>query len=212
MFHSPPAYVVSWVIREMQWWEIWNSGPGEILKNWIYSNLHNTCRKPTPTPWIVNEKKFWPVPSHPWHVCSYFWPFFGVIWSIFPVKNRFSHIFPAPGGSPFLTVNLTVKLASESLTVRFTFPEVRSWKGTESSLVLHLNLFTWRVLSDQQIPYQALNNKTPNRNQENYRDDLKQIQNFHFHSTCWLLFSLGCQLTVCGFWPELLLTEVTAEW
>ena len=54
----------------------------------------------------------------------------------------------------------------------------------------------------KEIPYQALNNKTPNRNKENYRDDLKQIQNFHFHSTCWLLFSLGCQLTVCGFWPD----------
>ena len=26
-------------------------------------------------------------------------------------QNRFSHIFPAPGGSPLLTVNLTVKLA-----------------------------------------------------------------------------------------------------
>ena len=32
-------------------------------------------------------------------------------WSIFPVKNRFSHIFPVPGGLPFLTVILTVKLA-----------------------------------------------------------------------------------------------------
>ena len=28
-----------------------------------------------------------------------------------PSENRFSHIFPAPGGLPFLTVILTVKLA-----------------------------------------------------------------------------------------------------
>ena len=27
------------------------------------------------------------------------------------MKNRFSHIFPVPGGLPFLTVILTVKLA-----------------------------------------------------------------------------------------------------
>ena len=59
-----------------------------------------TFRKVTATAWIVNEKKFWQVPMAPWHMSSYFWPFFGVIWSIFSVKNQFSHIFPAPGGSP----------------------------------------------------------------------------------------------------------------
>ena len=47
----------------------------------------------------------------PWHVSSYFWPFFEPCLSIFSVQNRFSHIFPAPGGSPLLTGNLTVKLA-----------------------------------------------------------------------------------------------------
>ena len=36
----------------------------------------------------------------PWHVSSYFWPFFEPCLSIFSVQNRFSHIFPAPGGSP----------------------------------------------------------------------------------------------------------------
>ena len=47
----------------------------------------------------------------PWHVSSYFWPFFEPCWSIFSEQNWFSHIFPAPEGSPLLTVNLTVKLA-----------------------------------------------------------------------------------------------------
>ena len=75
------------------------------------ANWSMTFRKVTATAWIVNENKVWQVPMAPWHVSSYFWPFFDVIWSIFSVKNQFSHIFPAPGGSPFLTVNLTVKLA-----------------------------------------------------------------------------------------------------
>ena len=39
------------------------------------------------------------------------WVHFSPWRSIFPVKNRFSHIFPAPEGSLFLTVILTVKLA-----------------------------------------------------------------------------------------------------
>ena len=80
-------------------------------------------------------------------------------------------------------------------------------------LVLQLNLFTWRVLSDQQIPkHWTIKSPTEiKKTTELSRDDLKQIQSFHFHSTCWLLFSLGCQLTVCGFWPELLLTKVIAE-
>ena len=47
----------------------------------------------------------------PWHVLSLIWVLFGPWGSIFSVQNRFSHIFPASEGSPFLTVNITVKLA-----------------------------------------------------------------------------------------------------
>ena len=59
----------------------------------------------------VNVKKFWQVLLVPWHVWAPIWVHFAPWWSIFPVKNRFSHIFPVPGGLPFLTVILTVKLA-----------------------------------------------------------------------------------------------------
>ena len=36
-------------------------------------------------------------------------------------------------------------------------------------------IYLARVLSNQQIPYQALTNKTLNTNKENYKDDLRQI-------------------------------------
>ena len=70
-----------------------------------------TFRKVTPAALKVNVKKFWQVLLVPWHVWAPIWVHFAPWWSIFTVKNRFSHIFPAPGGSPFLTVILTVKLA-----------------------------------------------------------------------------------------------------
>ena len=63
---------------------------------------------PRPQKWV---KKFWQVPQLNWHVSSPIWAFFCPQWPILPVKNRFSQIFPAPEGSPFLTVNLTVKQA-----------------------------------------------------------------------------------------------------
>ena len=47
----------------------------------------------------------------PWHMPSYIWVDFCPCWPIFPVQNRFIHIFPASAWSPFLTVILTVKLA-----------------------------------------------------------------------------------------------------
>ena len=70
-----------------------------------------TFRKVTPAALKVNVKKFWQVLLVPWHVWAPIWVHFAPWWSIFPVKNRFSHIFPVPGGLPFLTVILTVKLA-----------------------------------------------------------------------------------------------------
>ena len=75
------------------------------------SKWRMTFRKVTPAALKVNVKKFWQVLLVPWHVWAPIWVHFAPWWSIFPVKNRFSHIFPAPEGSPFLTVILTVKLA-----------------------------------------------------------------------------------------------------
>ena len=70
-----------------------------------------TFRKVTPAALKVNVKKFWQVLLVPWHVWAPIWVHFAPWWAFFPVKNRFSHIFPVPGGLPFLTVILTVKLA-----------------------------------------------------------------------------------------------------
>ena len=75
------------------------------------SKWRMTFRKVTPAALKVNVKKFWQVLLVPWHVWAPIWVHFAPWWSIFPVKNRFSHIFPVPGGLPFLTVILTVKLA-----------------------------------------------------------------------------------------------------
>ena len=154
-----PCKCGGWAIWEMQWWEIWNSGPGEILKNWIYSNLHNTCRKPTPTPWIVNEKKFWPVPSHPWHVCSYFWPFFGVIWSIFSVKNRFSHIFPAPGGSPYQSLFLRHEIEKR---LRAVYPKVKKSFFSKTNM---LRMAKYAILTLKQVFTKSLGLLTPSHPQ-----------------------------------------------
>ena len=86
--------------------EIQNYQIGAFCSKW-----RMTFRKVTPAALKVNVKKFWQVLLVPWHVWAPIWVHFAPWWSIFPVKNRFSHIFPAPGGSPFLTVILTVKLA-----------------------------------------------------------------------------------------------------
>ena len=45
----------------------------------------------------------------------------------------------------------------------------------QSKASLTSEFITRRVLSNQQIPYQALTNKTLNTNKENYKDDLRQI-------------------------------------
>ena len=75
-----------------------------------------TFRKVTPAALKVNVKKFWQVLLVPWHVWAPIWVHFAPWWSIFPVKNRFSHIFPAPEGSPYhsLFLRYEIEKGSES--------------------------------------------------------------------------------------------------
>ena len=64
------------------------------------------------------QKNFRQVPSDPWHMSSYFWPFFGCLLVNFPsVKSTFPY-FSSPRG----------------LATSVSFPEARNWKETESGL------------------------------------------------------------------------------
>ena len=75
------------------------------------SNWKMTFRKPVATTWKMNENQFRQMFLNPWHMLSYIWVHFGLWRPIFTVKIWFSHIFPASAWSPFLSVNLTDKLA-----------------------------------------------------------------------------------------------------
>merc|ERR1719376_483679 len=75
-----------------------------------------TFRKPVATIWKVNESQFRQMFLNPWYVLSCIWVHFGLWRPIFTVRTRFSHIFPASAWSPFLSVNLTDKLARLTLT------------------------------------------------------------------------------------------------
>ena len=74
------------------------------------SKWRMTFRKVTPAALKVNVKKFWQVLLVPWHVWAPIWVHFAPWWSIFPVKNRFSHIFPAPEGSPYQSLFLRYEI------------------------------------------------------------------------------------------------------
>ena len=76
----------------------------------FFSKWRKTFRKVTPTSWKVNVKKIWQVLLVPWHVWAPIWVHFAPWWSIFPVKNRFSHIFPAPEGSPYQSLFLRYEI------------------------------------------------------------------------------------------------------
>ena len=88
-----------------------------------------TFRKVTPAALKVNVKKFWQVILVPWHVWAPIWVHFAPWWSIFPVKNRFSHIFPAPEELPFLTVIFTVKLARLARITKLKKESPCLWRG-----------------------------------------------------------------------------------
>ena len=114
-----------------------------------------TFRKVTPAALKVNVKKFWQVLLVPWHVWAPIWVHFAPWWSIFPVKNRFSHIFPVPGGLPFLTVILTVKLArldisSDAILVSFlSCLRIKAFKRKESFTSGHHHFqFSTTIIED----------------------------------------------------------------
>ena len=69
-----------------------------------------TFRKVTPTTLKVNVKKIRQVLLDPWHVWAPIWVHSAPWGSIFPVKNSFSHIFPAPGGSPHQSLFLRYEI------------------------------------------------------------------------------------------------------
>ena len=69
-----------------------------------------TWGKGAPLTWL-HEIENWKDQARPQNVPSSILVGFGLDIYIFRVKNRISHIFLCPGGSPFLTVNITVKLA-----------------------------------------------------------------------------------------------------
>ena len=100
------------------------------------SKWRMTFRKVTPAALKVNVKKFWQVLLVPWHVWAPIWVHFAPWWSIFPVKNRFSHIFPVPGGLPFLTVILTVKLARLGKVVMTIFFD---WNMIKKTMITFYN-------------------------------------------------------------------------
>ena len=100
------------------------------------SKWRMTFRKVTPAALKVNVKKFWQVLLVPWHVWAPIWVHFAPWWSIFPVKNWFSHIFPVPGGLPFLTVILTVKLAQLGKVVMTIFFD---WNMNKKTMITFYN-------------------------------------------------------------------------
>ena len=72
----------------------------------LAANRGMTSGKVTATAWTVNEKKFWQAPLGPWHVLISIWAFSCPWGPNLLVKNGFSHIFPAPGGSPYQSLFL----------------------------------------------------------------------------------------------------------
>ena len=65
--------------------------------------------------------KFWKVSSDPWHVSSYSWPFLNPVGTFFCTKLILPYFSSPRGGGRHI--------------ISVPFPEVRSWKGTESGLL-----------------------------------------------------------------------------
>ena len=77
--------------------------------NWL--NWKMTFRKPAATTSKINENQVRQLFLNPWHMLSSIWVLLGLWLVIYTVKIQFSFIFPASAWSPFLSVNLTDKLA-----------------------------------------------------------------------------------------------------
>ena len=95
-------------------WEIWKRKTGEILVNFstFWGKLIDDLQK-SDCYGLNSERKQSLTSSHGSLACVLLLlaVFLIMLVHFFLGQNRFSHIFPAPGGSPLLTVNLTVKLA-----------------------------------------------------------------------------------------------------
>ena len=103
-------------------WEMWKRRLGEILIKFSTKTrkLINDLQKSDCYGLNGEQKKFSQVPSHPWHVSSYFCPFLEpcqFIFSGFSTKQILRN-FSIPRG----------------IAISVPFPEVRSRKGTVSGL------------------------------------------------------------------------------
>ena len=108
------------------------------------SKWRMTFRKVTPAALKVNVKKFWQVLLVPWHVWAPIWVHFAPWWSIFPVKNRFSHIFPAPEGSPYQSLFLRYEIEKGLRAEMWKFNFLGGWGHllrTFSQKISVVNLF-----------------------------------------------------------------------
>ena len=76
-----------------------------------FSNWNMTFKETVATTWKINEIQFCQLFLNPWHLLSSIWVLLGLWLVIYTVKIQFSFIFPASAWSPFLSVNLTDKLA-----------------------------------------------------------------------------------------------------
>ena len=76
-----------------------------------FSNWNMTFKETVATTWKMNEIQFRQLFLNPWHMLSSIWVLLGLWLVIYTVKIQFSFIFPASAWSPFLSVNLTDKLA-----------------------------------------------------------------------------------------------------
>jgi len=103
------------------------------------SKWRMTFRKVTPAALKVNVKKFWQVLLVPWHVWAPIWVHFAPWWSIFPVKNRFSHIFPAPEGSPYQSLFLRYEI-EKGLRAVYIIPRMQSSSKQEVKYNFHYTL------------------------------------------------------------------------
>ena len=85
-----------------------------------FSNWNMTIKETVATTWKINEIQFRQLFLNPWHMLSSIWVLLGLWLVIYTVKIQFSFIFPASAWSPFLSVNLTDKLARLLCTKRHT--------------------------------------------------------------------------------------------
>ena len=93
-----------------------------------FSNWNMTFKETVATTWKINENQFRQLFLNPWHMLSSIWVLLGLWLVIYTVKIQFSFIFPASAWSPFLSVNLTDKLARLASPTKCTGLYSNGWK------------------------------------------------------------------------------------